>query len=100
MSGRTWNYRCFPWVTTNCEKNELITTTHHGERHFLHYLVKVVVPLGHLRLPRCEMRADETERRAVQEEANGHAPFVTGCPAHTRLGRINSHVSESRRNET
>lgn len=52
----------------------------------------VIIPLLHLRLSSSKVGADKTDAGRVEQQADGHTPFIARGPAHSSFDSINSHV--------
>ena len=70
-----------------------VLTTHHREADFTRDFVVVTVPIVDLRLTGWQVGADKAQRGALVQEAYGHAPFVTRCPAQSSFGRVCGNIS-------
>lgn len=55
-------------------------------------IAEIIIMTDGSRFSRGEMRAHEADAGGVEEQADGHAPFVARGAAHARFHRVHRHV--------
>ena len=70
-----------------------------GEGDLLADVSVVLVTLHDLGLVSCEVRANKAEAGGVEEEPDGHAPFVPRLPGHPGLDAGHGHISMTTTNK-
>lgn len=65
---------------------------YHGEAEPTCDLIIVIIPLLHLGLSSSKVRADKADAGGVEQQANGHTPFIARGPTHSSFYSINSNI--------
>ena len=78
-------------VFSSLSSNPFVST-YHRERDLAQNFSKVTVPLYDMALPGRQVRADKAERRAVEQQSNGHTSLVASLAMHACLDRVHRNI--------
>lgn len=91
LARAAWTQHYFPPQKRNFQTH-YDKSLYHGEAEPTCDLTVVVVPLLHLGLSCSKVGADEADAGRVEQQADGHTPFIARGPAHSRFYCVDCNI--------